>query len=89
MNLEDFLASKLRIKILKVLMDVGELNVSNIAKRVKANYQAVDKHLKILESENIVKHKVFGRIRLYRVNYSPKAEALKKLIEVWEQKRKT
>jgi len=89
MNLEDVFCSKLRMKILKIIAQVGELNVSEIARRLGANYQTTSTHLKILEDEGILQHKVFGRIRLYRLNeHSPKAKAVQKLIDAWEHANK-
>jgi predicted transcriptional regulator len=86
MNIEDVFSSKLRIKILKLLTQMGELNISEIARRLGVNYNIVNKHLKVLEDEGIIQHKVFGRIRLYRLNeQSPKAKALYSLIETWEK----
>jgi predicted transcriptional regulator len=85
MNVEDVFSSKLRMKILKILVRVGELNVSEIARRLSVNYNTTSMHLKVLEDENILKHKVFGRIRLYQLNqHSPKTRAVQNLIEVWE-----
>lgn len=84
MSIEDVFSSKLRMKILKILMEVGELNVSEIARRLGVNYKTTDKHLKVLEDEGMVKHKVFGRIRLYRLNESsPRVKAVQNLIKVW------
>lgn len=86
MKAEDVFSSRLRMKILKVLMQVGELNVSEIARRLKVNYNAISKHLKVLEDEGLIQHKVFGRIRLYRLNeHSPKTKAVQNLLETWEQ----
>jgi DNA-binding transcriptional ArsR family regulator len=74
------------MRILKVLGHVGELNVSEIARRLGVNYETTSKHLKILEDESILQHKEFGRIRLYRINeHSPKAKAVLDLVRVWEQ----
>ena len=70
-------------------MQVGELNVSEIARRLSVNYNTTSKHLKVLEDEGILQHKVFGRIRLYRLNeHSPKARALQNLMEAWEHANK-
>ena len=89
MNVEDVLSSRLRMKILKILMQVGELNVSKIARRLGANYTTTDKHLKVLEDEGMIKRKLFGRIRLYRLNESsPKTQAVQNLITVWEHANK-
>lgn len=89
MDVGDVFSSKLRIKIIKILMQMGELNVSEIARRLGVNYKTTDKHLKILEDEEVLQRKVFGRIRLYRLNeYSPKTRAVQNLIEVWEHANK-
>lgn len=86
MNVEDVFSSKLRMRIIKSLMNIGELNVSEIARRLGANYQTTKKHLQILEDEGIIKHKIFGRIRLYRLNRSSsKMKAVQNLIEVWNR----
>jgi predicted transcriptional regulator len=89
MGLEDFFSSRLRIKILKILFQMRELNVSEIARRLNVNYNTTIKHLKILEDEGIVCHKVFGRIHLYRLNEnSPRVKAIQNLLDVWEQTNK-
>jgi DNA-binding transcriptional ArsR family regulator len=89
MDIEQVLGSKLRVKILKILAQVGELNVSEIARRLGVNYNAAKKHLKILEDGDILRRKEFGRIRLYRLDeHSPRARALQKLMEVWEDANK-
>lgn len=85
MNIEDVLCSKTRMKILNVLMHSYQLNVSEIARRVGANYTWTGKHLKILEDEGILTYRMFGsRICLYKFNeLSPKAKAVQKLIEAF------
>ncbi|MDH5482717.1 MAG: winged helix-turn-helix domain-containing protein [Candidatus Bathyarchaeota archaeon] len=89
MDFEDVFCSKLRMKILKIISNVGELNVSEIARRIGANYGTTNKHLEILEGEGILLHKMFGRIRLYRLNErSPKTKAIQNLIDVWEHANK-
>jgi predicted transcriptional regulator len=89
MNVEDVFSSRLRMKILKTLFQMSELNVSEIARRLNVNYSTTIKHLKILEDEGIVHHKIFGRIRLYRLNEnSPKARAIQNLFDVWGQTNK-
>jgi len=77
------------MKILKILSEVGELNISGIARRLGVNYGTTNKHLKVLENEGIVQHKRFGRIRIYRLNkHSPKTKAVQNLLDVWEQQNK-
>ncbi len=85
MNVEDVFSSRLRMKILRMLVQVGELNVSQIARRLNINYTATSKHLKVLEDEGILTHKEFGRVRLYRLNeHSLKAKVVQVLVETWE-----
>lgn len=89
MNVEDVFSSRLRMKILRILVQVGELNGSEIARRLSVNYATTSKHLEALETEGVLVHKVFGRIRLYRLDErSPKAKAVQNLIETWEHANK-
>jgi hypothetical protein len=42
--------------------------------------------LKLLEAEDILQQRVYGRIRMYKFSEaSPKARAVQNLIEAWEQ----
>ena len=89
MDLEDMFSSRLRMKILKLLDKMHELNVSEIAHRLGVNYTVAIKHLRVLEEESVLQHKMFGRIRLYRLNEnSPKTKAIQSLIEAWEHANK-
>lgn len=89
MDLEDMFSSRLRMKILKLLDKMHELNVSEIAHRLGVNYTVAMKHLRVLEEEGVLQHKMFGRIRLYRLNEnSPKTKAIQNLIEAWEHANK-
>lgn len=89
MNVEDVFSSKLRMKILKIISQVGEVNITEVARRLSVNFNTANKHLIVLEEEEIVQHKRFGRIRLYRFNQnSSKAKAIQNLLEIWEQQKK-
>ena len=84
--IEDVFSSKGRMKILKALADVGELNVSEIARRAGLNYTTTNQHLLVLESHGLVTHKKFGRVRIFRLNEeNPAARIIRELIESWEQ----
>jgi predicted transcriptional regulator len=85
MQIEEVLGNKTRLKILKILFQLSELNVSEIARRLGANHKTTVTHLKILENEGILQHKTFGRVRIYRFNESSqRARAVKNFIETWE-----
>jgi DNA-binding transcriptional ArsR family regulator len=86
MEIEEVFSSKPRMKILRLLARLGALNVSDIARRIKLNYTTTNQHLKLLEAEDILQHRVYGRIRMYRFNDgSPRSVAVQNLIETWEQ----
>lgn len=77
--------AKGRVKIIKILADAGELNISEIARRAKLNHNATKAHLSILVGADVVQQKDFGRIRVYRFRIEiPRVLAIKKLFEMWE-----
>ena len=85
MDLEQVFSSKSRMKILKLIYQLGQLNVSDVARRLKLNYVSTSGHLKLLECEGILQERKYGRIRMYRFNEgSAKAKAVQNLIEAWE-----
>jgi len=80
------LSSKGRVRILRILADIGELNISEIARRAGLNYATTNQHLKVLEDYQLVKHKKFGRIRIFRYNDgNPRARMIKQLMELWDK----
>ena len=86
MKFEEVFSSKPRMKILKIISRLGSLNVSNIARRIHLNYSTTNQHLLLLENEEILQQRVYGRIRMYRFKEaSPKALAVQKLIDIWEE----
>ena len=86
MSIEDVFSSKGRVKILAILAKIGELNISEIARRAGLNYATTNQHLQILENHKLVRHKTFGRIRIFRYNEeNPRAIMIRQLIELWEE----
>ena len=86
MEIEEVFSSKSRMKILRLIYQLGQPNVSDIARRLKMNFTATSTHLKVLESEGILKQYTYGRVRMYRfVEGSAKAKAVVALIEAWEK----
>jgi len=76
------------MKILKLIEQLGELNVSDVARRIGVNFATTSRHLKILEEEGVLQQRTYGRIRMYRFNQaSPKAKAVQNLIEAWEEEK--
>jgi DNA-binding transcriptional ArsR family regulator len=84
-TIEDIFSSKGRVRILKILSEAGELNISEIARRVELNYTTTNQHLNVLKGAGLIQEKRFGRIRIFRFNYEyPRAQAIKNLIDFWE-----
>jgi len=85
--IENVFSSKGRVKILRILVEIGELNISEIARRAKLNYTTTNQHLSVLEASGIIKHKNFGRIRIFRFNEeNPRAKMIKALVDGWSNK---
>ncbi len=86
MAIEEVLSSKGRVKILRILAEIRELNISEIARRAGLNYATTNQHLQVLENYKLVRHKTFGRIRIFRFNEeNPRARMIKQVIDFWEQ----
>ncbi len=86
MAVETVFSSRGRVKILKILVDIGELNISEIARRAKLNYMTTNQHLQILETSGIIRHKNFGRIRIFKFNdENPRAKRIRELIDEWDK----
>lgn len=85
MQIEEVFGSRTRVKILKILYQLGGVNITEIARRTGSNHKTALRHLEILEKEGILTHKTFGRIKIYRFNTeSEKSRAIQKFIEMWE-----
>ena len=86
LSIEDVFSSRGRVKILRILAEIGELNISEIARRVGLNYATTNQHLQVLENNKLVRHKTFGRIRIFRYNdENPRAILIRQLMEFWEE----
>ena len=52
-EIEEVFSSKPRMRILKLIYTLQQLNVSKIASKINMNYSATAEHLKLLENEGI------------------------------------
>jgi len=87
LEIDEFLSSKVRIRILKLLSELGELNIRRICQKTRSNYAVVKGHLTVMERMGLVQCKKYGRISLYRLNENnPKVKILKRLFEIWQTK---
>ena len=89
MTVEDVFSSRGRVRILRILSEIGELNISEIARRAGLNYTTTNGHLQVLEKAGLIRHKSFGRIRIFRFNEeNVKARAIRDFMELWDQENK-
>jgi DNA-binding transcriptional ArsR family regulator len=72
------------MKALKLLFRCGQLNTTDLASRLGANYASTLRHLNLLKDEDVVSERVSGRTRFFRFKNSLKAQAVVKLLEEWE-----
>ena len=84
LKIEDVFSSRGRVKILRILTGIGELNISEIARRARLNFNTTNRHLLALEKAGIISHKKFGRVHIFRLNENNRrARLIKRLITLW------
>lgn len=78
---EEVLCSRGRVKVLKVVMRHGEVNITRIVRETGLNHKTVKNHLMRLAELGIVNERSFGRAKLYSVNYrSPRVLVLRDIL---------
>ena len=72
------------MKILGIILDSGELNISEITRRSGLSHSSAARHLEFLVNSELITEKRFNRIRIFRVDYSnPFIGALTRFISDW------
>ena len=66
---EEILGSRGRIRVLQVLTESGELNISEVSRRTGLNYTSVQRHLMKLKELGLLKEKRYGKIRIFQVEF--------------------
>jgi DNA-binding transcriptional ArsR family regulator len=64
---EQILGSRGRIRVLQVLSESGELNISEVSRRTGLNYTSVERHLTSLQEIGLIKEKRYGKIRIFEL----------------------
>ena len=64
---EQILGSRGRIRVLQVLSESGELNISEVSRRTGLNYTSVERHLTSLQEMGLIKEKRYGKIRIFEL----------------------
>ncbi|MEO3993781.1 MAG: winged helix-turn-helix domain-containing protein [Desulfurococcaceae archaeon TW002] len=79
-QLEEVFSSKARVKVLRVILGKGEVNINQIIKETKLNYKTVCKHIDYLVNAGLVEEVKIGKLRLVRPNWlNPKTRKLEEL----------
>ncbi|MDP8002691.1 MAG: ArsR family transcriptional regulator [Caldisphaera sp.] len=82
MDIEKVLASKGKVRILKVLMKEGQINISRLVKLTGLHHDVVVKNMEDLKKLGIVEEKRYGRLRIYMVDLrNPKISGLYEIIK--------
>lgn len=68
-DVEELLGSRGRIRVLKVLSESRELNISEVGRRTGMNYTSVERHLTTLEEMGLLREKRYGKIRIFEVTF--------------------
>ena len=66
---EELLGSRGRIRVLKVLSESGELNISEVSRRSGLNYTSVERHLMSLQKLGLAREKRYGKIRIFKTTF--------------------
>lgn len=88
LEIEDILSSRGRVRILKILSELEETNITQISKRAMLNYETTLMHLKKLIEMGIIVEKRFGKIRIFKVNKENKFTLkIIDFIKTWEKEK--
>ena len=72
--------------MLTIMLETGELNISEITRRSGLSHSAAARHLEFLTGLGILTEKRFNRIRIFRVDQaSPLAGALMRFYSDWKE----
>jgi len=69
LDVESLLGSRGRIRVLRVLSEGGELNISEVARRAGMNHSSVEGHLERLRGMGLVREKRYGKIRIFEAAF--------------------
>jgi DNA-binding transcriptional ArsR family regulator len=87
-EIEDILSSRGMMKILKILSEYEEMNITQISKKTMLDYRTTFFHLKKLVKAGIIEEKKYDKIRIFKINKKNRI-ALKiiELIKAWEMEK--
>ncbi len=85
LEVEKLFSSYGRTKVLTVMLESGELNISEITRRSGLSHSSAARHLEFLTRSGLLTEKRFNRIRIFRVDHaSPLVAALTRFLSDWK-----
>ena len=85
LQVERVLSSYGRTKVLALMVQAGELNISEITRRSGLSHSSTSRHLEYLTKSGILTEKRFNRIRIFAVDRgNPYAGALSRFLSDWK-----
>ena len=85
LEVEELFSSRGRIKVMGVVMESNELNISEITRRAGISHSSASVHLDFMVRMGLLVEKRFNRIRIFRVNpSSPYTEILQRFMTDWK-----
>ena len=84
LQVEELFSSYGRVKIMGIMMESNELNISEITRRSGISHSSVEAHLELLAELGLLTEKRFNRIRIFKVNHSnPYTNAVGRFLSEW------
>lgn len=82
MGLDEVIASKGKLKILKVLFRENQVNITRLVRETGLHHKLVSKHVEELKKLGIVGEKRYGRLRIVYIDYrDPRVPALREILK--------
>jgi len=82
-DIEAVFCSKTRVKLLRILFNLRQLNTSDLA--LGTNYETIRRHLMLLEEEDVIRQRLSGKTRFFRFSNTVKAQAVIRLLDEWDR----
>jgi len=86
LRLEEVLGTAGKVKVLLLLIDQEEMNISQIVKLSGLEHSSVQKHLKSLCDQHLLREKRYGRIRIFALEgKNPYIVLLRRFFADWRR----
>jgi len=83
---EELLGSKWKIRLIRELINEGEINISALVKRSRSFFKNATEYLEFLKELGMVKEKRFGKVRIVVINQNSETYVLlKRLLEILDK----